>query len=186
MKYLIIFSILAVIIVGVLIVLVLGGTIFTAAVDDVEPTTQPPELMVTQIYDVPMPIDHQLIVHNLCEISGLSEPFVYGVIYAESGFDPAAVNPRTGCYGYMQLDPAIYPQEEHNTPSRNLYAGVCLLAELSQEFEDPVTVLLAYNNGRTGARRLIDRGVTSTAYTDKVLAYAEQLTSTARLYEEVR
>lgn len=184
MRYLIIvITILAVIIVGVLI---LGGTIFTAAVGEAEITTHPPELMVTQICDIPMPIDHQLIVHNLCESSGLSEAFVYGVIFAESGFDPAAVNPRTGCYGYMQLDPDLYPAEQYGTPSRNLYAGVCLLAELSQEFEDPVDVLLAYNNGRTGARKMIERGVTSTEYTRKVLAYAEQLKARGRLYEEVQ
>lgn len=183
MKYLIIFiTILAVIIVGVLI---LGGTIFTAAVDEAEITTQPPELEVTPFYNIPMPVEHQLIVHNLCELSGLSEPFVYGVIYAESGFDPAAVNPRTGCYGYMQLDPTIYPPEDHNTPSRNLYAGVSLLAELSKEFEDPVTVLLTYNNGKTGAKRLIKSGVTSTPYTRKVLAYADKLMVKGRIYEEI-
>ena len=180
----------AVIIVAIMIFAVL--IVAAAKIDDAnaaavptETTTAEPELDVTPFYNVPMPAEHQLIVHNLCEISGLSEPFVYGVIFAESGFDPAAVNPKTGCHGYMQLDPELYPADQYGTPSRNLYAGICLLAELSQEFEDPVTVLLCYNHGRTGARRLIDRGVTSTAYTDKVLAYAERLTSTARLYEEV-
>ena len=183
MKYLIIFiAVLVVIIIGTLII---GGVFFTAAVSEAEPAVPEPEMKVTTIYDVPMPEEHQQIVREYCKMFNLDERLVYGVIFAESNFNNGAVNEKTGCFGYMQLNPDSYDPKLFSPPSCNLYAGISLLAELSKEFEDPVTVLLAYNNGRTGARRLINRGVTGTAYTEKALTFAEQLTSTARLYEEV-
>lgn len=185
MKHLIIFiAVLVVIIVGTLI---LGWVFFTAAVSKAEPvvTDLEPELKVTFIYDVPMPTEHQQIVREWCEGLDIDERLIYGIIYAESGFDQDAINPETGCFGYMQLNPQWFDPVRFSAPDWNLQAGILEFARLMCTYQDATAALLAYNNGETGAKRLIDRGVTGTAYTKKVLTFAEQLTSTARLYEEV-
>lgn len=152
-----------------------------------EPRTmaEEPEIEVIPVWDVPMPEEHQRIIHNYCKMFDMDERIVYGVIFAESTFDNDAINPETGCFGYMQLNPDVYDPERFKAPARNLYAGIAELTRLECIYHDMTMVLLCYNWGEAGARRLIDRGVTSTAYTEKVLTFAEQLTSTARLYEEV-
>ena len=183
MKYLIIFiAVLVVIIIGTLI---LGGVFFTAAVSDAEIATHTPELKVTVIYDVPMPEEHQQIVREWCEGLDIDERLIYGIIYAESGFDPDAQNPETGCYGYMQLNPSVYQRERFSDPKANLTAGIMELARLRCIYRDATMVLMCYNNGEAGAHRLIAKGITSTAYTRKVLEYAEELKINGRMHEEV-
>lgn len=153
---------------------------------EAKPMAAEPEIEVIPIWDVPMPEEHQRIVHNYCKMFDMDERIVYGVIFAESTFDNDAINPETGCFGYMQLNPDVYDPERFKAPARNLYAGIAELTRLECIYHDMTMVLLCYNWGEAGARQLIDRGVTSTAYTKKVLTFAEQLTSTARLYDEVR
>ncbi len=145
-----------------------------------------PPLTVRTVYDVPMPQEHQEIVRKLCAMFDLDERLVYGVIFAESNFDNAAVNEETGCFGYMQLNPDFYIPEWFIPPSRNLYAGIKELARLNDIYQDTNMVLLCYNNGESGAHRLIAQGITSTDYTRKVIAFAESIKVKGRIYEESR
>ena len=163
------------------------GHIVAGSSPEESATTTPrqPELKCTPIYDVPMQEKYQQIVREWCEHLGLDEKFVYGVIYAESGFDPDAVNERTGCFGFMQLSPAYYDRERFSEPKWNLQAGMLELARLMCLYRDPEIALLCYNNGETGAQRLIVNGVTSTEYTRKVLDYADKLRIKGRIYEVV-
>ena len=179
MKYALIISIIAL---AVLIVLLIANEIRTVnEYLQTEPTI--PELVCTEAFDVPMPKEHQEIVRYWCKQLDVSERLVYGVIFAESGFNNEAVNERTGCFGYMQLNPAVFDKSRFSDPKANLTAGIMELARLKCIYGDIRTVLLCYNNGETGAARLIADGVTETDYTRKVLGYADEIKS-VRIYEE--
>lgn len=179
-----------ILLVATLIICLVIGEITAGAMPEQERiTTEPeqitaePEQTVMTVYDVPMPEEYQQLVREWCEHLDLDERMIYGVIFAESGFDPDAVNERTGCFGFMQLNPACYDRERFSEPKWNLQAGMLELARLMCLYRDPEIALLCYNNGEQGAHRLIAKGVTSTEYTRKVLYYAETLKTKGRLYE---
>lgn len=174
-----------IIILAVLVVacLLISRFVCQASVDEPEPTTRLPELVITTDYGVPMPEEHKLIVRDLCKMFGQDERLIYGVIYAESNFDNSAINEKTGCCGYMQLNPSIYDPARFSDPKQNLYAGIAEITRLMCTYSDPTVALLSYNNGEAGAQRLISRGVTDTSYTRKVMKYAEEIKTKGRLYE---
>lgn len=187
MKYIVTF--IALLIATVVACLVISSVVFAASVDKPESTTvqgqtDPLELKVTTIYDIPMSEEHQQLVHDYCKMFGQDERLIYGVIYAESNFEASAVNEETGCYGYMQLNPLIYDPARFGDSKQNLYAGIAEITRLMCTYGDPTVALLSYNNGEAGAQRLISRGVTDTSYTWKVLKYAKEIKIKGRLYEK--
>ena len=172
-------------VVTLIVCLIIGEITAGAKPETITETTAPkePELDVVTVWDVPMPEEHQEIVRYWCQQLDVDERMVYGVIFAESNFDQYAINPETGCFGYMQLNRDIYDYDRFCEPERNLYAGIAELARLRCIYRDATMVLLCYNNGEAGAHRLIAKGVTSTEYTRKVLKYADKIKVKGLLYE---
>lgn len=113
---------------------------------------------------VPLSYELQDALQTACERHGVDYAVALGLIQVESGFDPAAVNPSSGCYGLMQLSPRYFPSGL--TPAGNLEAGISYLGEHLERYGGDIeAALTAYHDGHDTGRR---------GYADAVLAAAEK------------
>ena len=113
--------------------------------------------------DVPLSYELQDALHTACARHGVPYPLALGLIQVESGFDPEAVNPATGCYGLAQLNPAYFP--DGLTAAENIEAGMAYLGGLLERYGDTAAALTAYHDGHDTGRR---------GYADAVLDAAEE------------
>lgn len=98
-----------------------------------------------------------------CEAWGVPLELALAVMEQESGFEVDALNPRTGCYGLMQLNPDYFPADLR--PEDNIRAGVAYLGGLLDTYGDAAHALTAYYYGPTEQA--------SSWYSDEVLARVE-------------
>lgn len=101
--------------------------------------------------------------------------FVMGLIEAESTYQVNAVS-STNDYGLMQINTVNHEWLKEKLgvtdfldPYQNTRSGIYILRNLFEKYEDPEKVLMAYNMGETGAKRLWDKGIYETDYTNKVI-----------------
>lgn len=84
---------------------------------------------------------------------------ILDLIDIESSGNPKAVSP-TGCTGLMQLSKAVakdYGVTDRSDPQQNIRAGTAYLKSCIKAFPDNLLhALLAYNQGITGARRMLN------------------------------
>lgn len=105
------------------------------------------------------PLSYYEIVVEESEKNDLDPALVYGVIRAESGFDPNAVS-RANARGLMQMTPKTFewvqtmiPGSEELTaddlfdPKVNIQFGCELLSLLLSHYENESTAICAYNAG---------------------------------------
>lgn len=112
---------------------------------------------------VPLPEELQIVLRDACEEYGVELAMALGVIEVESGFKPDIVNPISGCYGLMQLNPRYFPADLPH--GENIRQGVAYLGQLLERYGDEAAALTAYNAGHdTGSRK----------YAGSVLAAAEK------------
>ena len=147
------------------------------------------ELVCTTFYDIPLSDEFQIYIQSACEQHQVDYKSVLGIIFAESGFNPNAVN--GDCIGLMQVK-TIHLNElqqigitDLNNPYQNVEAGIYLFADAIEKSDNINQALMVYNNGFNGAQELISNGVFETCYTKKVLRFAAELDVKARVYEEV-
>ncbi len=126
--------------------------------------------------DVPLSVELQDYIYDLCDSYDVPFELVVAVIDAESAFRADAVS-ATDDYGLMQINEIGHTElseklgiQNFLDPYQNVHAGIYVLSQALQATDgDVVAALMRYNCGPTGARRLWDKGVHSTAYTDKVM-----------------
>lgn len=101
--------------------------------------------------------------------------FVMGLIEAESTYQVDVVS-STNDYGLMQINTVNHEWLKEKLgvtdfldPYQNTRSGIYILRNLFEKYEDPEKVLMAYNMGETGAKRLWDKGIYETEYTNKVI-----------------
>ena len=101
--------------------------------------------------------------------------FVMGLIEAESNYQVDVVS-STNDYGLMQINTVNHEWLNEKLgvtdfldPYQNTRSGIYILRNLFEKYEDPEKVLMAYNMGETGAKRLWDKGIYETDYTNKVI-----------------
>lgn len=105
------------------------------------------------------PLPYYEIVMTEAEKNGLNPALVYGVIRAESGFDPNAVS-RADARGLMQMTPETFEwvqtmipdsenlqMEDLFQPEVNIQFGCELLSLLLSHYENESTAICAYNAG---------------------------------------
>ena len=123
----------------------------------------------------------QQILMDCC--SKYSVPYALGLAMAEveTHFDPDAVS-STGDYGLMQINVCNHEWLgalgfDAMTYEGNIEAGISMIAQNIQQYEDFELALMAYNCGPMGARNLWARGIYQTEYSQKVMtAYNYRLT----------
>lgn len=101
--------------------------------------------------DVPLSFELQDHLHTACERYGVPYHVALGLIEVESGFDPDAVNPASGCYGLCQLHPDYFPSGL--SPAENIETGMGYLGTLLERYGELGAALTAYHAGHdTGGR----------------------------------
>lgn len=131
---------------------------------------------------VPMPFGYQDYMRTYCAAYGCPYPLALAVAEVESHFDMDAAG-AAGEVGIMQLNPGpggSYHAEiqaatglDPTTPSGNIAGGCYKLGQYMAEFQDAGKAAMAYNMGRAGAMEAWAAGITSTGYSDAVLAAME-------------
>ena len=135
-----------------------------------------PESIYTY-YDVPLTDEQQEIIQTIAHENCVPYEIVLGVMYAESNFRPEAVGDSGNSLGIMQVQPKWHTWRLEETGGSdwmdavdNAKVGIHILAEKLENYGNVEKALVVYNMGDGGAR-----GISSTAYSQKVLNYAYSL-----------
>lgn len=132
-------------------------------------------------YDVPLAADIQEYIYQKCSQTEIPFELVLAIIKCESNFIESEIS-ETDDYGLMQINEFNHEwlSEELGitdflNPKQNIDAGVFILNDLFNKEADLSKVLMMYNCGPSGAKRLWDKGIYSTSYTKKVMEQMETL-----------
>lgn len=142
---------------------------------------------VTVYFDVPLSKELQDYIRNLCDEYGVPIELVIAVIDVESTFRADVVS-ETNDYGLMQINKCNHEWltdklgvTDFLDPYQNINSGVHILSgHLEVTNGDIELALMRYNNGATGAKKLWDKGIYSTAYTQKVMTAYESYKEESR------
>lgn len=140
----------------------------------VKPTTM-------EYYDVPLASDLQDLIFSECSSRNVPPDLVVALIGVESGYNPSMVS-KTNDYGLMQINAChreFFRKKLQITDlldeRQNIRAGVYMLSGIVGRYSDMNQALMVYNCGEAGAKRLWKQGVTSTAYSRKVIESVTEL-----------
>lgn len=141
---------------------------------------EPPEEQVKLRIDCPLDDDTQQMIQDKCEEYGIDFALCMAIIYTESRFQSDVIS-STNDYGLMQIN-----ENNHNwlsetlgitdflNPEQNVTAGLYILNNLFNKYDDTSQVLMAYNMGETGASRYWNNGVYSSTYSEAVIQKMEE------------
>ena len=136
-----------------------------------QPIEETPE---TIYYDCPLSYELQDYIRNLCEKHNVPMLVVIALIETESAFYSNVIS-GTSDYGLMQINKINhkwlseqYGISDFLDPYQNVFCGITILSQHYNQFNDINKSLMAYNLGATGAKRLWDKGVYETSYTQKI------------------
>lgn len=127
-------------------------------------------------FNVPLSHSLQSYIYEICTEEEVPITLVLAIIETESGFNPEIIS-ETNDYGLMQINAINHDRlkEEYRTadmldPYQNTFCGIKIIAGYVREYDGDYTkALMAYNMGNFGANKAWENGITSTAYTEKIL-----------------
>lgn len=132
------------------------------------------------LYDIRLSEELQHYTQDVCDEYGVSFPLVISIMKHESEFRSDAVS-VTDDYGIMQINGGNHEWLEGTLgitdwfdPRQNILAGVYMLAQFNG-YEDVHQILMSYNCGPSGAKKLWAEGVYTTAYSRAVVEILEGL-----------
>lgn len=111
-----------------------------------------------------------------CESKAVPFEVVMAVMSVENQkFDPKVIS-LSNDYGLMQINKINHAwlRDKHGIDNlldakQNIRAGIIILSNLYEKYAHVNEVLMAYNHGEAGAKRLWSKGIYETAYTRKVM-----------------
>ena len=144
-----------------------------------------PEMSEVVYFDVPLSHSLQRYVYEICADEEVPVTLIMAMVEHESQFNPEIVS-KTNDYGLLQINAVNHTQlaEKYRAadmlnPYQNIFCGVKIIGSYLRAYDGDYTkALMAYNMGDYGAAKARESGITSTAYTDKILALMQA-------YEEV-
>lgn len=141
----------------------------------------PEPTFIPERIDCPLDDETQQMILDQCEEYGVDFAFTMAVIFKESSFRPHVISYNGTSVGLMQINKINHKwlSEELGItdffdPAQNVKAGLYMLSDLFEKYEDPAKVLMCYNLGEFGAKKLWNQGVYSTAYSEGVLQKADE------------
>lgn len=154
-------------------------------IEEPEAPTETPTETDTSVVEISPPrIDCRLddatqqMILERCEELDLDFAFVMAVIFRESSFRPNADSGSS--VGLMQINRVNHDWlskelgiTDFFDPEQNVKAGTYMLRLLFEKYEDAGMVLMAYNMGESGARKLWNKGVYTTDYAESVFQQAD-------------
>lgn len=106
---------------------------------------------------------------------------VLAVMDQESDYREKVIS-KTNDYGIMQINKVNHEWlkeelgiDDFLDAEQNILAGIRMLSELTEKYEDPHQVLMAYNCGEAGAKKLWKQGKTTSEYSREIMIRAEEL-----------
>lgn len=158
----------------------------TTAAEVVETTCETTEVTTSErvedikvYYDCPLSHDLQDYIRTLCGNYGVPMSLIIAMIDVESSFRADVIS-KTNDYGLMQINIINHEwlREEYDItdfldPYQNVFCGIAMIAEHYNRYCDVNRAVMAYNLGLTGAKRLWDKSIFRTSYTDKINAAME-------------
>lgn len=127
-----------------------------------------------EYYDIPLSYELQEYTQTVCQQYNVPLELALAVMAKESSYQVDAVNGKS--YGLMQIHEINFSRlsdklsiTDFNNPQNNILAGVYMLSELTAKYDDLHKVLMAYNHGEAGAKKLWREAIYSTDYSNKVL-----------------
>lgn len=146
-----------------------------------DPEPEPEPTPAVRIYDIPLTEELQAFTFYLCEDYGTDYEMVLALMDRESDYTASAIS-KTNDYGIMQINKVNHEWlkeelgiEDFLKAEQNILAGIRMLAGLTAKYEDPHLVLMAYNCGENGAKKLWKQGKTTSQYSRSIMARAEEL-----------
>lgn len=126
----------------------------------------------------PLDDETQQMILDKAEHFNIDFAFTMAVIFKESSFNPKADSGSS--VGLMQINRINHEWLSKEVgftdffePEQNVTAGLYMLRDLFEKYEDPALVLMAYNMGESGAKKLWDKGIYTSDYAEGVLQQAE-------------
>lgn len=160
---------------------VIEQVIEVAPEPEATPTVEPvptPEPEISPRINCRLDDETQQMILEKCKKYNIDFAFTMAVIFKESSFRPNADSGSS--VGLMQINRINHKwlSEELGLtdffdPEQNVEAGLFMLRQLFEKYEDPALVLMAYNMGETGAKRLWNKGIYSTDYVETVFQQAD-------------
>lgn len=125
--------------------------------------------------------DLQELMQDTCDRYGVPYALALAIAEVETHFDPDAVS-AGGDTGLMQINPCnhawlLEQGMDVHTYAGNIEAGIYIISGYLNTYDTLDMVLMAYNCGPSGAKKLQESGVYQTDYTRKVIASMEYWTS---------
>ena len=131
-------------------------------------------------YDIPLDVEIQEYLYNKCVEHNVPYELALAIIKNESDFNPKETNKNEDGSidrGIMQIN-SVHIKEfkkqglsDMFNPYENINFGIILLANLCSLYEDEHRILMAYNFGIGGEKKVASRGITSSIYSRKVIKY---------------
>lgn len=152
----------------------------TEAQSDTQSEATPPKPTYTY-YDIPLADELQEYTQDLCREYGVSYELTLALMSAETDYRTNIIS-KTNDYGIMQINIINHERltealgvTDYLDPEQSIRAGIYMLSEISDTYDTPQEILMVYNRGHAGAKRLWSQGITTTKYTDKVLDRMNEL-----------
>jgi len=127
-------------------------------------------------YSVPLSHSLQDFIYEVCADEGVPMSLAIAMIDHESGFNPEVVS-ETDDFGLMQVNEVNHDRLEEQyrcadmlNSYQNVFCGIKIIGSYIAKYDDLGKALMAYNMGDYGARKAWNNGITSTAYSDSILA----------------
>lgn len=145
--------------------------------------TDPTETIIAdkRYYNVPLSEDLQDYIIDTATKYSVPPELIIAIIQNESSYRATATG-ATGEQGYMQIHPINFEWlgeelgvTDFYDPKQNILAGTYMLAEICEKYETTNEVLMCYNCGERGAKRLWEKGITETEYCRKIKAIIESI-----------
>lgn len=126
-------------------------------------------------YNVPLADDLQEYTQDLCKEHGVQYELVLALMSAETDYRTNIIS-KTNDYGIMQINKINHERlsktlgiTDYLDPEQSIRAGIYMLSEIAENYDTPQEILMVYNRGHAGAKRLWRQGTTTTKYTNRVL-----------------
>ncbi len=158
----------------------------TAMIITPTPTEAPEPEPAAKIYDIPLNEELQTYTFNLCKENDLDYETILAMMDQESDYREKVIS-KTNDYGIMQINKVNHEWlkeelgiEDFLDAEQNILAAIRILSELTEKYKDPHQVLMAYNCGEAGAKKLWKQGKTTSEYSREIIARAEELREEGR------
>lgn len=137
-------------------------------------------------YDLPLKADLQKFIFKQCHKSGVSYELVLALIEHESGFRSNIIS-KTDDYGLMQINSINHEWlikelgiSDFCNPEDNIRAGIYMLKQISEKYDDAYMMLMVYNMGEANAKKLWGKGIYSSKYARIIITRADELKTRGR------